>query len=936
MASGAEQQQPGSERNLINSITNIGDVQTILLSLLQRIEASEYEIGSNASGAEQQLAAIRVDIRGIQNQSGGGGQGGKNFELVDSKSMAPAVFTGAREEDWKGWAKKVKAYTNAKLPGYREALEATEKLGNDNPVDENVMTGWRWEDAVRANSRLHDMLVVITGGEANGIVESVPGKGFEAWRLLNIRFNSVGEMYTFDKMSAIMRQNPVRHISEIPAAIAKFEKDLKVFRERTASEFPEVLKLPLLLQMIPASWKKEFETQFRMPGAHRTYDALANQLLAIGNEERYLSRKRGPNDMDTDALERQRDENHEPITRDMYEGKEARYTEAEWMEWYGQEEEAADYLGAKGKGKSKGGGKSKGKGKGKITAPTGTDGPRDMSTVRCLWCHEYGHFKKDCKKLEQYKKDRDAERARKGDHAPYVYPGKPKGPSRPAGSLDDYYEEVIGLTGDDEPADGIEEFTRQDFEDFMMDDDEYDDVDWEPEMIGIECIVCPKDASKEDECVTPENATTTSPVIDKSTPLSELFKKKDAMAGDPVSKDTREVEMRTQAGKTSTAAPKQGFYQCNWEVLSVGAESESEGEKTADMTNPYDKFGSAVGLALRTDESAKSRSQDQEAQWRGLMTKPVRRHGWPVRRRESKRRDVATQTDITVGSNENAKIINVSENEMLDISNEDEQSIDEDKTMEGQEELTECATDEQFHDPEEIDGEANPDESDGEDVNERATDEQFHEPEEIDGEANPDESDGEDVNVNLTPGERRARLKQKELPDENGYYECNPNDVELCPVEIKERRYKLKRGLTADSGAGDPVIPRRMINSKKIRQSAGSRRGLHYVSATDHRIPNVGEIDLEFQTEEGYDESIIFQVADVNKPLMSISDRVDHRCRVVFDYDEDTGQDISHVYNKQTKKKMRLNRIGKVWVLNCSVTKDFVAENNPVFIGQGK
>ena len=143
MASGAEQQQPGSERNLINSITNIGDVQTILLSLLQRIEASEYEIGSNASGAEQQLAAIRVDIRGIQNQGGGGGQGGKHFELVDSKSMAPAVFTGAREEDWKGWAKKVKAYANAKLPGYREALEATEKLGNDNPVDEGVMNGWR-------------------------------------------------------------------------------------------------------------------------------------------------------------------------------------------------------------------------------------------------------------------------------------------------------------------------------------------------------------------------------------------------------------------------------------------------------------------------------------------------------------------------------------------------------------------------------------------------------------------------------------------------------------------------------------------------------------------------------------------------------------------------------------------------------------------------
>ena len=143
------------------------------------------------------------------------------------------------------------------------------------------------------------------------------------------------------------------------------------------------------------------------------------------------------------------------------------------------------------------------------------------------------------------------------------------------------------------------------------------------------------------------------------------------------------------------------------------------------------------------------------------------------------------------------------------------------------------------------------------------------------------ESDGSDVDVSLEPGEIAARLKQNSTPDEDGFFECNPEDVELCPVEARERRYRLVRGITADSGAGDPVIPRRMINANKIRPSAGSRRGLHYVFATDHRIPNVGEVNLEFQTDEGINDSIVFQVADVNKPLMSISDRVDHRCRVV-------------------------------------------------------
>ena len=110
---------------------------------------------------------------------------------------------------------------------------------------------------------------------------------------------------------------------------------------------------------------------------------------------------------------------------------------------------------------------------------------------------------------------------------------------------------------------------------------------------------------------------------------------------------------------------------------------------------------------------------------------------------------------------------------------------------------------------------------------------------------------------------------------------------------------------------------------------------MHYVSATDHRIPNVGEISLVFQTDEGHTETIVFQVADVNKPLMSISDRVDHRCRVVFDQDDETGVDLSHIYNKKTKKTMKLNRVGKVWVLDCTVTSDFVSEFNPVLSRPG-
>ena len=69
---------------------------------------------------------------------------------------------------------------------------------------------------------------------------------------------------------------------------------------------------------------------------------------------------------------------------------------------------------------------------------------------------------------------------------------------------------------------------------------------------------------------------------------------------------------------------------------------------------------------------------------------------------------------------------------------------------------------------------------------------------------------------------------------------------------------------------------------------------------------------------------------------MSISDRVDNMCRVVFDQDERTGEDLTHIFNKRTKKKMKLKRVGKVWVLDYSVTRDFLAESSSVFSRRGQ
>ena len=135
---------------------------------------------------------------------------------------------------------------------------------------------------------------------------------------------------------------------------------------------------------------------------------------------------------------------------------------------------------------------------------------------------------------------------------------------------------------------------------------------------------------------------------------------------------------------------------------------------------------------------------------------------------------------------------------------------------------------------------------------------------------------------------------------------------------------RMVRGMTVDSGAADNVVPRRMVTGRrnKIRPSPGSRRGVHYVSATDDRIPNEGECDFNFSTVDGQEQSFTFQIAEVNKALCAVSYLVDKGNQVIFDQDEVTGLDISRIINKKTGKIIQLVRDRNVWTIDAYVEED--------------
>ena len=170
------------------------------------------------------------------------------------------------------------------------------------------------------------------------------------------------------------------------------------------------------------------------------------------------------------------------------------------------------------------------------------------------------------------------------------------------------------------------------------------------------------------------------------------------------------------------------------------------------------------------------------------------------------------------------------------------------------------------------------------------------------------------------------------LGNEAGETTPNYNKKE-SKIRLTNMKLKLKRGITLDSGSHHNVMPKRLVNRKNIRPSAGSRAGMHYTAANKGRIANEGEVDFKFQTTEGYDEEMCFQIAEVNKALAAIADRVDHNFRVVFDKNFATGLDASYMLNKTSGRVIKTTRIGNVWIIEAIINAEDAGEESFVRLG---
>ena len=133
---------------------------------------------------------------------------------------------------------------------------------------------------------------------------------------------------------------------------------------------------------------------------------------------------------------------------------------------------------------------------------------------------------------------------------------------------------------------------------------------------------------------------------------------------------------------------------------------------------------------------------------------------------------------------------------------------------------------------------------------------------------------------------------------------------DVCEVRADEDHFGK---ITIDSGAAVCVAPPSWCPQYRTQQSAGSRMGVHYVTASGNKIKNEGEKRIKIQTKAGDVRQMTFQIAKVTKPLCSVSKICEKGHMVVFD------ESRSYIKHKKTGAVIQLKKDSGVNVTDAAI-----------------
>ena len=138
----------------------------------------------------------------------------------------------------------------------------------------------------------------------------------------------------------------------------------------------------------------------------------------------------------------------------------------------------------------------------------------------------------------------------------------------------------------------------------------------------------------------------------------------------------------------------------------------------------------------------------------------------------------------------------------------------------------------------------------------------------------------------------------------------------------------IEMEVTVDSGACISVMPIGSCENIEVEETELSRSGAEYEVANGATIPNLGERRCEVMTVGSLQpKRITFQVADVHKPLLSISGCAD------MGFDCFLGQHGGQLRDRITGELIPLERHGSLYTVRMWIRQDPSAKPKPRFGG---
>ena len=129
------------------------------------------------------------------------------------------------------------------------------------------------------DTKLHDFIVQLCGDGALLLVDTkeLRGRGFEAWRRLKKRYAPTGGAYDLDALASLTDVSACKDLASLPDALARWERKVESWERQSSERFPENLKIPLFLKMLPKAQRDALRWMFEQ--GNRKYDTLVSSVL---------------------------------------------------------------------------------------------------------------------------------------------------------------------------------------------------------------------------------------------------------------------------------------------------------------------------------------------------------------------------------------------------------------------------------------------------------------------------------------------------------------------------------------------------------------------------------------------------------------------------------------------------------------------------------